>query len=146
MRYFGYGMNTNTDSMRARCPDARCCGVATLPGYHLEFAVHCNVVVDYNSVVQGLLWDISDSDLCSLDLTEGYPSYYNRILLPVISQDTGLRQEAWVYVMTDETIPSPPGLGYWNLVMAGYIENNINTQQLHNALVESHMQPINYET
>jgi gamma-glutamylcyclotransferase (GGCT)/AIG2-like uncharacterized protein YtfP len=139
--YFAYGMNTNLESMSIRCPDSQVVGPAVLADYTLEFSYHCNIRKQENSNVSGLLWTISDQDLRSLDMTEGFPHYYNRITVPVYVND--VVYYSWVYVMNGDADTEPPSTGYWNLVLQGYRQNGLNQQQLYNALIESQGQLIN---
>ena len=130
--YFGYGMNVNSLSMRDRCPTAENLGPALLLDHELEFAHHCNVKPQAGSEVPGLLWAITDWDLASLDLTEGYPYYYTRLAAPVLHR--GKTKLAIVYTMVGETEPAPPTEYYRELVTSGYQQNQISQRALRRAL------------
>jgi len=134
--YFAYGMNTNLDSMQTRCPEAECLGPAELLNFELEFSHHCNVQYRAGWRVPGLLWSITDRDLASLDITEGYPYYYTREAAPV--EHEGKYKLAIVYTMVGETETYPPGEYYWNLVQTGYQENKISQCELTRALNNSY--------
>jgi gamma-glutamylcyclotransferase (GGCT)/AIG2-like uncharacterized protein YtfP len=134
--YFAYGMNTNLSSMRARCPDAECLGPADLLHHELEFAHHCNVKHRPFALVPGLLWSITEQDLHSLDITEGYPYYYTRS--GAVVDHEGESKLAIVYTMTGATKPAPPTDSYWQLVVQGYEENKISQQALKRALNNSY--------
>jgi hypothetical protein len=130
--YFAYGMNTNLDSMAQRCPEAACLGPADLLHHELEFAHHCNVKHRPFALVPGLLWEITERDLDSLDITEGYPYYYTRS--GALVDHAGKHKLAIVYTMTGETVPAPPTEYYWNLVQTGYQQNAISQRELDRAL------------
>jgi hypothetical protein len=130
--YFAYGMNTNLDSMRERCPEAVNLGPAELLDHELEFAHHCNVKFREGAKVPGLLWEITDWDMASLDFTEGYPYYYTRYGAAVEHQEE--RRLAIVYTMTGETVTAPPTEYYRDLVMSGYQQNKISQRELRRAL------------
>jgi len=134
--YFAYGMNTHLGQMAQRCPTAEVVGVAELQNYALEFSCHCNVVPAPGSSVPGLLWTITDQDLEALDWTEGYPTYYDRVRVPVVIDELPLN--AVVYFMPGKTQPCPPGRGYLDLVRTGYAQNKINQTQLEQALNTSY--------
>jgi gamma-glutamylcyclotransferase (GGCT)/AIG2-like uncharacterized protein YtfP len=134
--YFAYGMNTNLDSMKTRCPEAECLGPAELVDYQLEFAHHCNVKFDLGLRVPGLLWAITERDLDSLDITEGYPYYYTRE--GAVVEHAGETKLAIVYTMVGPTDLSPPTEYYWNLVQAGYQQNSISQRELVRALNNSY--------
>jgi hypothetical protein len=134
--YFGYGMNVNSDSMRDRCPTADNLGPALLLDHELEFAHHCNVKFQAGSTVPGLLWSITDWDLASLDLTEGYPYYYTRLGASVLHR--GETKLAIVYTMVGDTEIAPPTEYYRDLVTSGYQQNRISQRELRRALNNSY--------
>lgn len=139
--YFAYGMNTNLASMKTRCTTAQVLGPAQLENYRLEFSYHCNVVADSSATTPGLLWEITDSDLQSLDLCEGYPEYYTRDLMPVLVN--GQRVPAVVYTMADVNPIEMPSTNYLKLVQQGYVENKIDTSALTRALNKTYELSIN---
>jgi gamma-glutamylcyclotransferase (GGCT)/AIG2-like uncharacterized protein YtfP len=130
--YFGYGMNTNRDQMASRCPDSKLIGAAILPGYKFVFRGHADVELDWESQVEGVLWEVSDNDLIALDRLEGFPSYYLRQRAWVESQDGyGV---AWVYMMNDQDYISNPSKSYYDLCFEGYTQHGVPTEQLTKAL------------
>ena len=128
MKYFSYGMNTNLNSMAMRCPGAKSLGAAVLPHYAFEFKSFATVVPDMNNEVHGVLWEISDADLESLDRLEGFPYYYLRQRAWVETEDGWC--VAWVYMMNDQSFESIPSNGYYELCYQGYRENGVDTTQL----------------
>ena len=79
--YFSYGMNTNPEEMAYRCPTSEAIGKVTLAGHRLEFKIHATIAEDPNSVMEGVLWRITDYDEQMLDILEGYPVYYTKKIL-----------------------------------------------------------------
>jgi gamma-glutamylcyclotransferase (GGCT)/AIG2-like uncharacterized protein YtfP len=132
MKYAAYGMNTNLHSMSGRCPGARCLGPALLPDYRFRFAHHADVVPEVGGQVHVVLWEITRSDLASLDRLEGWPVYYDRDWVPVIWQ--GQTISALTYYMQPGAPDGPPGQSYWDMLTEGYVENGIRTDQLYQAL------------
>lgn len=128
MLYFAYGLNTNVTSMAARCPRAVSFGRAKLLGHRFRFSGPADVQVDRRSDVDGVLWDISDQCLVSLDNLEGYPYYYNRSWRVVEYQDQYYR--ALVYHMNPGNRNAPPSSGYFDMVLEGYTEHGVSTRQL----------------
>jgi gamma-glutamylcyclotransferase (GGCT)/AIG2-like uncharacterized protein YtfP len=123
MLYFAYGMNTNDNAM----PGAARLGKSTLLNYSWEMLQYANVYDNYRSNVSGILWDINEDTLKYLDVREGYPDFYNRILTDV--EHDGVTKQAWVYYMTDyyreklkDTTPSDQ---YLASVVAGYAANGL---------------------
>ena len=131
--YFGYGMNTNLSGMATRCPTANCLGAAVLPGYRFVFRGHADVELDADCYVDGVLWQISDLDLKSLDRLEGFPSYYLRQRAWVETAD-GDQVIAWVYSMGDQSYEWEPGEHYLQCCLEGYRENGVPTTQIKDAL------------
>jgi gamma-glutamylcyclotransferase (GGCT)/AIG2-like uncharacterized protein YtfP len=131
MFYFAYGMNTNRDSMRRRCPGAICMGAATLTDHEFRFARHADVV-PADSEVQGVLWLIDTDHLESLDQLEGYPWYYDRAILTVEYQGNIVMAEC--YRMQPDNPDSWPSNSYLDMLSEGYEENDVPWDQVEAAL------------
>ena len=132
MKYFAYGMNTNLMSMAQRCPAAVPLGHAVIRNYRFRFAVHADIVPQANAYVDGVLWEVTDECIESLDQTEGYPFYYDKKI--VTAKHNGTDVDVLVYVMVDREWESEPGKNYYQMCMEGYLENGIPTGQLSEAL------------
>lgn len=128
MLYFAYGMNTNSQGMAHRCPAAVSFGRARLLGHNFRFAGPADVQVNRRSDVDGVLWDITDACLRSLDTLEGYPFYYDRKWAAV--EFEGKTCQALVYFMQPGNKNSQPSSGYFTTVLEGYEEHGVPTQQL----------------
>ena len=76
--YFAYGSNTHLKQMEQRCPGAVNLGPAYLQDYRLVFRIHADIELCEHSTVAGVLWEIDDNHLASLDRYEGFPAYYLR--------------------------------------------------------------------
>lgn len=92
MKYFAYGSNMNPERMRKRNINFSQRKHAILRGYRLEFNKiakrnpeegYANIVPDKNEIVEGVLYEITKSDLLKLDYFEGYPRHYDRVELEV---------------------------------------------------------------
>lgn len=130
--YFGYGLNTNKSSMAQRCPAAVSVGSAALYDYDFRFAYHADIVPKLDAKTVGVLWEITDECLNSLDRLESYPTYYDRKIVPI--QCDNKIYDAWVYFMQPGSHEAAPHDGYWNCLVEGYCEHNVSTRQLHRAL------------
>ena len=130
--YFGYGMNTNLVEMAYRCPQAQSLGAARLLDSAFRFATHADVVVAPDSYVDGVLWSITDRCLASLDALEGFPHYYNRIEMSV--EHDGEIKQAIVYFMNPGVEDALPYQSYFDLLVEGYTQHRLPTDQLYNAL------------
>lgn len=128
MLYFAYGMNTNSQGMAHRCPQAVAFGRAQLLGHQFRFAGPADVQVNRFCRVDGVLWDITEDCLKSLDQLEGYPYYYNRKWAQVEFNDEIC--QALVYYMQPGNQNAPPSSGYFSMVLEGYEEFAVPSTQL----------------
>jgi gamma-glutamylcyclotransferase (GGCT)/AIG2-like uncharacterized protein YtfP len=132
MFYFAYGMNTNRSSMTWRCPGAIPFGHARLLNHEFRFSHHADVVVSPEESVDGVLWLIDEDHLADLDMLEGYPTYYDRAVLPVEYQGNIIMAEC--YRMQPDNIDCRPSKGYLDMIFEGYQEYNIPNGQIWTAL------------
>ena len=133
MKYFSYGMNTNLDSMRMRCPNARSLGAAVLPHYGFEFKTYATVTPDMNNRVEGVLWEITDECEKSLDRLEGYPVYYGKINVWV--EHEGEMVPCMTYLMYPDEEVNYPSDTYVDMLVKGYEAHGIGIEQINWALV-----------
>lgn len=126
--YFAYGMNTNINEMRNRCPNALDLGKAHLLNYKMVFKYFCDVIEKPGTDAPGVLWKITDQCLASLDILEGYPTHYERKYAPVQYGDSIVN--ALVYYMVNNTQEEVPGTYYYNMVRDGYSSHNISEKHL----------------
>jgi gamma-glutamylcyclotransferase (GGCT)/AIG2-like uncharacterized protein YtfP len=103
--------------------------------YSFRFAIHADVVKCRGAYVDGVLWTIDDFHLNSLDRLEGYPLYYNRRALRVAHEDRVVMAET--YYMQPGNLDNLPGQGYFDMVVEGYREHQVPTEQLFNNVYES---------
>ena len=135
--YFGYGANTNHNSMAVRCPTAEYLGRAQLPGYRLAFRGVADVVPHERSRVDGALWRLKPDDLAALDRFEGYPRLYTRGELLVVLPDGSAVKAITYWMVAAHRQISPPNEGYWNCLKDGYANCALPNRQLYSALAES---------
>jgi cation transport regulator ChaC len=113
LKYFAYGSNMDHDRMRERRVKIFKSEWANLRGWRLEFNKkamrnpvnegYANIMRDNNSVVEGILYEILEDDIKSLDIAEGYPAHYDRIKVKV-SLKHGQEVEAITYVAKPDKI------------------------------------------
>src|SRR3981189_79974 len=96
--YFAYGSNLCARQMARRCPGAVNPRPATLADHDWLINERGVATVEPfdGSQVHGVVWQISDDDLATVDRAEGVPVRYRRGLAVVITDDGPT--EAWVYV------------------------------------------------
>jgi gamma-glutamylcyclotransferase (GGCT)/AIG2-like uncharacterized protein YtfP len=111
--------------MKEKCPTANAIGMTILPGWRLQTGTYCNVVEDRDSIVKGVLWDITEADEEALDLYEGVPRYYIKKTVDTIWGP------ALIYVMNQqyEDDKHSPSDYYSQLVIAAYDEWGIPIMQ-----------------
>lgn len=129
---FAYGMNTNAVGMKNRCPDAAALGAAILENFRFRFAYHADIVPCAGQKVHGVLWEITSNCLQNLDILEGYPYYYNRILVPV--QYKSARVWSYVYHMQPGHEECSPRGGYLDMVVEGYRQHGLEINQIYTGL------------
>jgi len=111
MIYFGYGSNMSSTVMAKRCPGAASLGVARLDHHRLTFDLPsrrwgghaANVVPDTSSGVWGVLWNVTEGHLTSLDSVE---ARYDRYPIVVTQNDSDIM--AMTYKVK-ESLVSPKG-------------------------------------
>lgn len=109
--YFAYGSNLCVQQMALRCPDAANPRPATLADHDWLINERGVATVEpfHGSQVHGVMWELSDHDLATLDSAEGVPVRYRRDRITVHTGDGPA--EAWVYI--DHRVdPGPPRPGY----------------------------------
>jgi cation transport regulator ChaC len=107
--YFAYGSNMDPKQMKERGAPFTKRKHAVLKGYILKFNKKAtgkkakpgegkgNVVPDSHTIVEGVLYDITQSVLDRLDEKEGYPKHYDRKEMYVYLDD-GTKVKAWVHI------------------------------------------------
>ena len=127
--YFAYGANIDPDSMRLRCPAAEALGEFYLENWRLAFYSHATVVPSPGDQVPGVLWRLTPECEASLDLFEGYPSYYVKTDI----EQAGRR--FFVYEMT-QPLRGFPSSGYTELIARAYPHWGLKQTYLEQALNE----------
>ena len=137
--YFAYGANINSDDMAWRCPQARPVGAFELRNWQLELYCHATIEPQSHSSVHGVMWELTDRCEQSLDVFEGFPSYYTK---RTVYQD-GL----WFffYEMTDPK-SGTPSQGYISGIAQGYDQWQLPQSKLKEALDRTYnLQRVNKE-
>lgn len=140
MLYVAYGSNMNIGQMKYRCPDAKVIGTGIIPQYMLMFRGSASSAVatiqkdvyaekDKNTGVPVVVWDISPRDERSLDRYEGYPRLYIKKQINVVMSN-GKTVEAMVYIMNSGYKSGVPSENYFNTILEGYFDNDLDTEYL----------------
>ena len=87
MLYFAYGSNMHSDQMRKRCPGCSFIAAARLRDHRLVFsrpwaawdgAGVADIQASPGSIVEGVVWEITETHRDALDAYEEYPTAYTR--------------------------------------------------------------------
>ena len=122
--YFAYGSNLCGKQMARRCPDATDPRPAVLSDH--DWLINQRGVATVEPLagnqVHGVLWQISDGDLATLDSAEGVPVRYRRDRLTVHTHHGP--SPAWVYI-DHRVIPGPPRPGYLPTIIDGALQHGL---------------------
>jgi phage replication-related protein YjqB (UPF0714/DUF867 family) len=122
--YFAYGSNLCVWQMARRCPGAVNPRPAMLADHDWLINERGVATVEPfdGSHVHGVVWQVTDHDLATLDSAEGVPLRYRRDRLTVHTDDGPA--EAWVYI--DHRIqPGAPRPGYLERVVDGALHHGL---------------------
>lgn len=78
--YIAYGSNLSEEQMARRCPTATIVGTTTLKDWRLLFNGPASIEQFEGYEVPVLIWDIKPNDEKNLDIYEGYPRYYSKLV------------------------------------------------------------------
>lgn len=129
--YFAYGMNTHLSHMASRCPDAKMVSPAYLSDYGFAFNRHATIFPNESTVTYGVLWRITPECEASLDIYEGYPSYYKkRNVTMLVGEQLVI---AMTYIMNDKEGQAPPDSAYFGALAEAYQSHGLPLRQLKQA-------------
>lgn len=137
MLYFAYGSNLDPDQMQRRCPGHIVVGLGALHDYKLVFPRHshdwgggvASVQPSHAATVWGVVYDLTDAHLATLDTYEGFHSpgdphnAYERegVYVELTRPDDGSvprRVRVQVYVGRPAN-PTPPSRRYLDAIVKG---------------------------
>ena len=131
MLYFAYASNLSKKYMSSRCSHAMPLKKVRLKDYKLTFNELADIIPAEGEEVVGGLYLISKQELEKLDILEGHPDLYERIIVEVVD-DNGNLYEAFVYSMVDKKEQAPPD-SYYKILQDGYEDWEINKDRLERA-------------
>ena len=127
--YVAYGSNLNVRQMMMRCPTARVIGTSVIQDYRLMFkgsqtGSYLTIEPEKGAQVPVGIWEVSAADERSLDIYEGYPTFYYKkeLQLPIKGIRSGKVRvrDAFVYIMHEERMLGTPSSTYMRTCMVGY--------------------------
>ena len=140
--YFAYGSNINMKQMLNRCPDAVVVGVGQLHGHQLRFSGRsvswaggtATVDISDESSVVGVVYELSNDDLHSMDGYEGYPYVYGRKTASIVLENQSIVEcKVYFHPILRESLPNH---SYIQTILQGYQEFGISTTLLSECLIE----------
>lgn len=134
-KYVAYGSNLNVCQMARRCPNATVFGIGKIRDYQLTFRGVATIVPEQGRVVPVAVWEIDERDEQSLDIYEGYPSFYRKETIPV-EMVNGETIDGMVYIM-NSGIPHQPSPYYYDVIKQGYHDVGLDTKYLDEALKDT---------
>lgn len=125
LHYFAYGSNMNWPQMQRRCPSAQFVCVARLVNYEFGITRHsrlrncgtANVFPAHGKEVCGIVYDVSEADLVTLD---SFEDGYRRELMPVYALGDGTQPLLVLIYLTEiETNVPRSNAEYKRLILEG---------------------------
>jgi gamma-glutamylcyclotransferase len=134
-KYFAYGSNLDFLHFKSRCSSAIFSEKAFLEGYKLNFPQYdiewrggvAGITPSVNSIVEGVIYRISDSDLKKLDHYEDVAKGDYKRRLIIVKNMFGKLINTWTYMPKGTGEKSfKPTEAYKNLILKGAIANNLS--------------------
>jgi gamma-glutamylcyclotransferase (GGCT)/AIG2-like uncharacterized protein YtfP len=124
--------------MKKRCPKSKSVGKGELKDYKLAFTAYsqgwnggvADVVKEDGKEVWGLLYEITKSDLDSLDYYEGYPDKYTRSEKSIYFED-GKKYKAIVYEVKSRKEFIQPSKEYVTIILKAARNFNFPKKYIH---------------
>ena len=132
MLYFAYGSNLHHFQMKRRCKDSIFLKKINLKDFRLTFRSKyraADIEPKKKSIVPGALFEISKSDEKKLDIYEDFPILYKKYYFFYYGK------KVMTYTMVKKTQFKYPTERYFNVVMRGYKDCNLDIKYLKRALV-----------
>jgi gamma-glutamylcyclotransferase (GGCT)/AIG2-like uncharacterized protein YtfP len=130
MNYFAYGSNMDLSQMKERCSSFKILGKVKLEGFKLDFTRKssfwsggvADIVKSPGSHAWGILYELAEECLDSLDIYEGCPKYYKRRKVSV--EYNGNMVEAIAYEVVNKESFIPPSKKYIDAMIKAGKDNN----------------------
>lgn len=120
--YFAYGSNLDERQMADRCPSARLIAKGCLADHGLRFSLYsagwgagvADIVESPGEEVWGLLFSLTELDSEALDRFEGVPRHYQRVDVPIRSDQRVF--QAFAYRAAHPRPFVPPSRAYLQII------------------------------
>ena len=133
--YIAYGSNLNVQQMKFRCPGAKVVGKSVIKNYELLYkgsktGSYLTIEKKKGSLVPVAVWEVTAADEHSLDIYEGYPSFYYKKNMKIRLSETGKTIDAFVYIMHEERKLGIPSYAYVRTCVQGYRDFGFDLKHL----------------
>ena len=131
MLYFAYGSNLHHFQMKRRCKDSTFIKKINLKDFRLTFRSKyraADIEPKKNSIVPGVLFEISKSDEKKLDVYEDYPMLYKKYYF------LHYGKRVMTYTMVKKTSFRFPTERYLNVIKRGYKDCKLDKKYLEQVL------------
>ncbi|XP_023326928.1 gamma-glutamylcyclotransferase isoform X2 [Eurytemora carolleeae] len=136
--YFAFGSNLSSQRIRINNPSARFRSIAKLSDYKLDFnyfskrwqGAPATLVPHEGEHVWGVLWELDQEHLETLDKQEGVPRVYKRMEVRVELED-GRSEIAYTYYLVKPDEPDKrPSKVYLDVILTGAREHSLPSHYL----------------
>ena len=139
--YLAYGSNLNVHQMKYRCPTARIVGTAVIRDYELLYkgsktGSYLTIEKKNGGVVPVAVWEVTAADEHSLDAYEGCPNFYYKKNMDVTLDETGIKINAFVYIMHEDRPIGVPSVSYMQTCLQGYNDFGFERKVLIDAYIK----------
>ena len=121
--YLAYGSNLNIKQMSIRCPKAKPLEGIVIDQWKLVFRGVADIMPCKDSMLSAGLWEITNDCEKALDIYEGFPTLYQKLYFKMNGK------KVLTYQM-NRTNFAPPYQGYYDTILQGYKDFNLNTKFL----------------
>lgn len=125
--YFAFGSNINTERLKERSVNFVDIKSGFIKGYKLAFdkkalgkqgQTYANIQKSENSIVEGILYEVSEQCIKNLDKFEGVPNHYIRKEIDVFTKNEIVK--AWVYIANEKMLSEgKPSKEYLSHLLSG---------------------------
>lgn len=148
MYNYAYGSNLDQAYLNEHCPSAKFVMKAYLPNYEVQFrfwskrrnAGISTIIPLPGELVHGVIYDISESDITTLDELESVPEgLYQRNTFLLMGEDCKWHK-ADAYYVTKPEGPFPPSIEYLKTMIKGAKNHEIDPnyiKELEELLIQS---------
>lgn len=139
--YIAYGSNLHKEQMSYRCPGAKVVCTGVVEDYALVYrgsktGAYATIIPCEGEYVPVAVWEIDERHERSLDLYEGFPTFYYKKDLEVTLED-GTELEAMAYIMFDQAKVGKPSMRYLEICAQGYVDQGLGMVKLEESIVRN---------